>query len=149
MFLCTCIYHALKIVSNTCIFLHCRRLHTSVIQLLVEYALYCISLAPTHQFLNIKNNFQQTALHLAAITRQARLTRKLLTSGAQVDARDHNGNTPLHIAAKEGHLDVCKALLEPIRHDELKDNTYDIPYQAIPQNLEARNYDGKSSVLFF
>lgn len=119
-----------------------RRLHTAIIQLLLEYAFYCISLAPCHQFLNIKNNYQQTALHLAAITKQALLARRLLTSGAQVDARDHNGNTPLHIAAKEGHLDVAKALLEPVRYSETSENNYDIPYQAIPQNLEARNYDG-------
>lgn len=120
-----------------------RRLHTAIIQLIVDFALYCISLAPNPNFLNIKNNFQQTPLHLAAITKQPRVARKLIASGAQIDARDHKGNSPLHIAAKEGHTDVAKVLLEPIKHSETVDNAYEIPYQAIPQNLEARNYDGK------
>lgn len=120
-----------------------RRLHTAIIQIFVDFALYCISLAPNPNFLNIKNNFQQTPLHLAAITKQPQIARKLITSGAQIDARDHKGNSPLHIAAKEGHADVAKVLLEPIKHSETVDNAYEIPYQAIPQNLEARNYDGK------
>lgn len=60
-----------------------------------------------------------------------------------MDARDHHGNTALHIASKEGHADVAEVLLTPVQYKETCDNTYSIPYQAIPQNLEARNYDGK------
>lgn len=122
------------------------RLHTAVIQLLSEYGLYCISLAPCAKYLNIKNNYLQTPIHLATITRQANLVRKLMTSGAQVDARDHHGNTPLHIASKEGYPEVVKILLEPVNFSETSGNSYDIPYQAIPQDLEGRNYDGQVCV---
>lgn len=65
-----------------------------------------------------------------------------MTSGAQVDSRDHKGNTPLHIASKEGYDYFAKILLEPIHYEETMNNNYELPYQQIPQNLEARNYDG-------
>lgn len=122
------------------------RLHTAIIQLLTDICLYFISLTPTHTLLNLKNNYIQTPLHLAVITKQDVLTRKLMTSGAQVDCRDHKGNTPLHIASREGYDFFAKILLEPIHYEETVNNRYDLPYQQIPQNLEARNYDGQVCV---
>ncbi|XP_045178270.2 NF-kappa-B inhibitor cactus-like [Mercenaria mercenaria] len=122
------------------------RLHTAIIQLLTDLALYFISLCPTHTLLNLKNNYLQTPLHLAVVTKQDVLTRKLMTSGAQVDCRDHRGNTPLHIASKEGYDFFVKILLEPVHYEETKNNNYELPYQQIPQNLEARNYDGQVCV---
>nr|ADK74377.1 inhibitor of nuclear factor-kappaB [Meretrix meretrix] len=119
------------------------RLHTAIIQLLQDLALYYISLTPTHTLLSLKNNYLQTPLHLAVITKQDVLTRKLMTSGAQVDSRDHKGNTPLHIASKEGYDYFAKILLEPIHYEETMNNKYELPYQQIPQNLEARNYEGQ------
>ncbi|WAR18830.1 CACT-like protein [Mya arenaria] len=122
------------------------RLHTAIIQLLEGYALNILRWTPCHSFLNIRNNFLQTPLHLTAITRQPNLARKLVTSGAQIERRDHRGNTALHVASKEGYTDVAAVLLEPVTYEETRENMAGIPFQQIPQNLEARNYDGQVCV---
>ena len=126
-------------------FLFCdfSHLHTAIIQMLQDYAMNIISWTPCPSLLNITNNFLQTPLHLAAITRQPDLVRKLVTTGALVDARDHRGNTPLHIACREGYADIALKLLFPIQQQEIQGNMAPLPPQTIPQNLEARNYDGK------
>jgi len=119
------------------------QLHSSIIHLLEPMSLFFISLVPDCSFLNIPNNYLQTPLHLTVITKQHLLTRTLMTSGAKVDVKDHKGNTPLHIAAKEGDALSAEILLRPVQYEEIKDLTYPISYQQIPQNLESRNYDGQ------
>jgi len=63
---------------------------------------------------NQHGSIQQTPLHAAVWTNQAEILRLLLSSGAKIDARDRNGNTPLHLAAMRGdsHIEVTKILLE-------------------------------------
>ena len=72
-----------------------------------------------------------------------------MAAGAEVDVPDRHGNTPLHLAAREGHTLITKALLEPITPQEQEEVEYEIPYVKIPQNLEARNYDGKEYVKLY
>ena len=36
----------------------------------------------------------------------------LLSAGANIETRDNSKRTPLHYAAREGHVDVVAALLE-------------------------------------
>ncbi|KAJ8309029.1 hypothetical protein KUTeg_013903 [Tegillarca granosa] len=120
------------------------QLHMAIIQLLSTVALYFISKAPHFVWLNLKNDLQQTPLHLAVITRLKDVVRRLVVGGAFIDARDHKGDTPLHIASREGFDDIAVALLEPVKREEVKENHYEIPYQMIPQELEARNYEGQT-----
>ena len=54
--------------------------------------------------LDIKNKVSQTPLHLATLTNQVRVARRLVVGGADVESRDRFGNTPLHIACREGYL---------------------------------------------
>ena len=70
-----------------------------------------------------------------------------MAAGAHVDVPDRNGNTPLHLASREGNTLITKALVEPVTKEEQDEVEYEIPYVRIPQNLEARNYDGKNSGL--
>ena len=114
-----------------------------MINYLWQFAIYLISLVKDPDLLNIQNNFQQTPIHLAVITKQPLLVRKLMAAGAQVDVPDRNGNTALHLASREGSTLITKALVEPITKEERDEVEYEIPYVRIPQNLEARNYDGK------
>lgn len=116
------------------------RLHAAVIQYLRDLSLYYVHLAPDRDYINIANNYYQTPLHLAVITKQPLIARKLITAGARLDSKDHKGNTPLHIAAKEGYAFVAQVLLGPVPLEELNGNK---KHQQIPQNLEIRNYDGQ------
>jgi len=53
-----------------------------------------------------------TALHHAVILGAAAIVKQLLASGAVVNIRDKNGETPLFEAVRKADLDLCKCLLE-------------------------------------
>jgi ankyrin repeat protein len=117
-------------------------LHMSIIHGVSEVTMQIIRLAPEWDWLNQTNNLLQTPLHIAVITRQLLVVRRLMCAGASVDVRDQMGNTPLHNACRLGYEDVVRTLLKPIEYAETLQNKYDIPYQRLPQDLESRNYEG-------
>lgn len=120
------------------------QLHMAIIHGHSSIAMEMIDLAPDHEYLNIKNDLHQTPLHLAVCTRQAHVTRKLVSRGVQVDLRDRHGNTALHIACQNGDRDCVKALTRPISHQELRESPYTFPFQRIPQDPEIKNYEGET-----
>ncbi|KAK6177575.1 hypothetical protein SNE40_015649 [Patella caerulea] len=120
------------------------QVHNSIIQRKPIVAVQVISLAASYDWLNQTNKLSQTPLHLAVITNQPDIVRRLMVAGAQVDVRDSKGNTPLHIACTKGFTEITRILLKPVNHTEIHVNRYEIPYQKIPQDLESRNYDGLS-----
>jgi len=66
--------------------------------------------------INVRDTFTQTPLHWAAYAGRVNAVRFLLANGANPNATDKNGFTPLHSAASAGersldHLNVCKLLL--------------------------------------
>ena len=58
-----------------------------------------------------------TPLHLAATRGAPVITSILLSEGADFNAVDTEMNNALHMAVKEGHIDVCKVLLAESRID--------------------------------
>ncbi len=60
---------------------------------------------------NIFNTFSQSLLHLAVLYRKYPVVRYLLKRGAKVYLQDANGDTPLHIAVRNGNEAFIKALL--------------------------------------
>ena len=56
-----------------------------------------------------------TALHSACYFRQPTIVQLLLQHGAAVDLSDESGYTPLHHAARAGHLDIALLLLDTSR----------------------------------
>ena len=117
-------------------------LHIAVICLSLELSMYIIDNTPNFTWLNVQNKLFQSPLHLAVLTKQATLVRRLVVGGADLGLRDHEGNMPIHLACKEDRLDCLRALLQPVRYEEQKRNNYDIPFQAIPQNLNSKNCEG-------
>jgi ankyrin repeat protein len=73
--------------------------HVNVIELLLE-------LGPQ---VDLKNNRDQTPLHLTKSTEIAQL---LLSAGFSLEATDQNGMTPLHFVAHDGLADLVRLLLK-------------------------------------
>ena len=53
-----------------------------------------------------------TGLHAAAAQGRLEVVRKLISEGANLNARDGNGRTPLHVAAFQGHGPAARVLIE-------------------------------------
>jgi ankyrin repeat protein len=117
-------------------------LHTAIILRDETLAMMFIGKAPSNTWLSFTNALFQTPLHLSVLTDQPKVTRRLIVAGAEVDKRDKDGNTALHIACRQGQYKNVQNLLEPVRYHETKQNSYEIPYQAIPQTLSIKNYEG-------
>lgn len=96
------------------------QLHIAVMQGHTDAAFTLISLVPHPSILDFQNDECQTALHLAVMTKQSRVARRLVAAGARVDMRDRQGNCPLHIAALNGDLDCVQALSMALAAHELE-----------------------------
>jgi len=118
------------------------QLHIAIIHQNSTAAVEIIKLAPDSDYLNIQNSLKQGPLHLAVLTRQSQVTRKLVARGAKLDSRDRHGNTPLHLACNHGYEDCVQALVQPVSLAEAMECPYPLPNQQMPQNQEIRNYDG-------
>ncbi|KAG2466527.1 NFKB1 factor, partial [Polypterus senegalus] len=67
---------------------------------------------PGEDVINMRNDLYQTPLHLAVITEQLTVVESLLKAKADVSLTDRNGNTALHLAAKEGQAAILGHLLQ-------------------------------------
>lgn len=119
-------------------------LFIAIILLNTSIACMLIDFAPSYISLNDVNKLFQTALHIAALTGNYTVARRLLVAGAIVDKRDFRLNTALHTAVRKGYIKVAENLMTPVTYLEAKKNTYEIPYQKIPQNLEIFNSSGRT-----
>lgn len=123
-------------------------LHHAIIQGFIEVVFSLVRILPDALFLEIPNNNFQTPLHLAVLTGQAPLVRRLVVGGASVLLRDRNGNTPLHLACRDGHLECARALLEPVSIEERRSALLPlhVSLQPLPQDLEQKNYEGQAAL---
>lgn len=108
----------------------------------IDAACAIIDGAPSWKALDQSNELGQTPLHLAVLTDQPIICRKLVTCGASLLKRDRHGNTPLHLASKHGFFNCAIALTRHITHNEVQFKSYCIPFQCIPQAQEIQNYEG-------
>ena len=72
----------------------------------------CSALLSSGACLDEVNHAACTALHAAVMGNAgADLVRLLIERGAQIDAIDGSGETPLHYAARNGRIDLCELLV--------------------------------------
>ncbi|XP_011692189.1 PREDICTED: serine/threonine-protein phosphatase 6 regulatory ankyrin repeat subunit B [Wasmannia auropunctata] len=77
------------------------------------YLQVCDTLLANKDFINYKSHVGKTALHLAAMNGYTHLVQFLVQDHrAEIDVLTMKKQTPLHLAAEAGQLDVCNLLLE-------------------------------------
>ncbi|XP_035732908.1 NF-kappa-B inhibitor cactus-like [Vespa mandarinia] len=119
------------------------QLHIAIVQGFLEAAFSLIRMAPHPCLLDILNDDGQSPLHLAVLTRQPRIVRRLILAGANPSLRNFRGNTALHLTCETGDLSCAKALTDPLSPVERNYLLLGKKIPALPQNLEQRNYDGE------
>ena len=107
-----------------------------------ELSLEFIDKASSFRRLSKRNRLFQTPLHIATILGQSDVVRKLVCVGADITQRDSYGNTPLHIACRDGNMKIVQFLTEPVRDHETTSALYKVPQQEMPQDFSIVNYDG-------
>ncbi|XP_031628965.1 NF-kappa-B inhibitor cactus [Contarinia nasturtii] len=130
------------------------QLHLAIINEIEQMILAIIRITPAPWLLDMKNDDAQSPIHLAALTQQSNVVRRLLVAGANASIRDGDGNTPLHLACLNGDLATVEALLKPITDAELKEYNQSARYQLPHMNanrqisidLEQRNFYGENCV---
>ena len=108
-----------------------------------------IRLAPHPACLDLQNNEMYAPLHIAVLTNQPSLVRRLVVAGARVEPRDQEGNTPLHLASKRGYLECAEALLRSITVQELQEAGVDskvVQHSNTTDILNMKNYHGEHCV---
>lgn len=101
-------------------------LHLAVIHNIPQLSHYFISLAPK-ELLDIQNDLYQSALHLAVYLDQLEVVVALLGKDVNLELQDRKGDTALHVACENQHLDCARNLLRGPRG---------------PQNLQLQNWKG-------
>ncbi|KAG5311249.1 CACT inhibitor, partial [Acromyrmex insinuator] len=119
------------------------QLHIAIVQGFMEAAFCLIRMAPDPCLLDTMNYDWQSPLHLAVLTHQPLIIRRLILAGADLSLRNFHGNTALHLACKNGDLACAKALTDPLSSIERNKLISGQMIPALPQNLEQRNYRGE------
>lgn len=120
-----------------------RQLHVSIFQGFVEAAFYLINITPHPCLLNILNDDGHAALHIAVLTEQPAIVRRLVLAGANPAIRNSRGNTPLHLSCDRGDAVCAKALSTPLIPSEISFYEGFKYLPSLPQNLDQVNYDGE------
>ncbi|XP_052792288.1 NF-kappa-B inhibitor alpha-like [Mya arenaria] len=106
-------------------------LHIAIILCRSNIALLLIACAPTRGWLSQQNTSFQSPLHLAVLTDQPEMVYALFCAGADLLVQDANGNTPLHVAVRDGQIQMTGLILQG-------------PHSI--RNCRIRNYEGLTCV---
>ncbi|XP_033225980.1 serine/threonine-protein phosphatase 6 regulatory ankyrin repeat subunit C [Belonocnema kinseyi] len=99
------------------------------------YIQVCDALLANKAFINSKSRVGRTALHLAAMNGYTHLVKFLVQDhGAAIDVLTLKKQTPLHLAAGAGQLEVCKLLLELGASIDATDDQGQKPIHAAAMN---------------
>ncbi|XP_078503427.1 NF-kappa-B inhibitor epsilon [Lissotriton helveticus] len=112
-------------------------LHLAIIHEVQDVALDIISLVPT-EMMDVQNDLFQTPLHLAVFLDQSEVVRELVLKGVNLDLQDRNGNTALHVACEQQHLNCAQILL----HDKDLPESHRSARPRQWQDLQLQNWQG-------
>lgn len=122
-------------------------LHSAIVQGFLEVVLAIIRAAPRPHLLDTPNDDAQSPLHYAVATKQWKIVRWLIVAGAKPSPRNRQGDSPLHICARTGDVQSCKAITDPVTQTERDALALSYPPQPYqPCQLDQWNYDGQTCV---
>lgn len=99
------------------------------------YEQVCDALLTNKAFINSKSRVGRTALHLAAMNGFTHLVKFLIRDhNAVIDILTLRKQTPLHLAAGNGQIEVCKLLLELGANIDATDDLGQKPIHVAAQN---------------
>ncbi len=119
----------------------------TITSLLAQYTLWCLNVSSRgpselRGLLNVQGPEGIAALHLAVMTKQAKVVELLLQKGARVEARTARGHTALHIVCLSGDDHICTLLLSWQAAINVQDDSHNTPlHYAVSQgtfNLKRR-----------
>ncbi|XP_017774370.1 PREDICTED: NF-kappa-B inhibitor cactus [Nicrophorus vespilloides] len=122
-------------------------LHNAILKGVLDQALAVIRVAPHPFLLDTLNDDAQSPLHLAVATGQWKIARWLIVAGARPSPRNICGDSPLHLAARNGDLDCCRAITDPVQQQER--DLLGLRYPPSPYQyceFDQWNYDGQTCV---
>ena len=104
----------------------------------------CRVLLQNYSFtINARDDYGCTVLHWAAFSGELELLQYLIENGSDIFSKTKNGQNCLHITAEEGHLKICKALLQNYNFDihARDDNGWTVlHYAALSGDLAVLQY---------
>ena len=104
------------------------------------YVNLCKALIYKHNFdVLIGNNFGFTALHYSAEKGSYELVKFFVDMGTDIFLKTKNGNNCLHVAAFNGHLDLCKTLVN--KHNFDVDMTDHEGLSALHHSVKSGKYE--------
>ncbi|NXW60271.1 IKBE inhibitor, partial [Eurystomus gularis] len=110
--------------------------HLAIIHCVPAVALCCIAQLPK-EVLEIQNDLFQTPLHLAVYLEQPSVIQALIHKGVNPGLQDRNGNTALHLACEQQHLQCAQQLLQGTAPPENTDQPH-----GHHQDLQLQNWQG-------
>jgi len=110
------------------------------------------------EYINARNDEGKTPLYLASqgpnYDRNANMTlsldplpnvvRLLLKHDADMNARENVGSTPLHVAARNGRVEIVRVLLENVANRGGEDDHRKTAIQVVSDYVNDRNAEGKT-----
>lgn len=124
-----------------------RFLHMAIYEGVVAKVLGLIRKAPHPMLLDTPNDDAYAPIHIAVSLGHSKIVRWLVVAGAKLSPRNIRGDSPLHIAARNGDVLCCKAITDPVeRHERIALGVQypQPPHQ--PANLDQWNYQGRSTI---
>jgi len=126
-------------------------LHYAIMEHKTQLAYHIISLFTHPDYLDIRNKkWSQTALHLACLTGQTKIVRRLIVSGATINLIDREGNSSIHYCCKNGDLNTLRQFFTPITKAETTNLTYNVTASGCSNFkkfiLNDKNFEGQNCI---
>ncbi len=90
----------------------CKAGHEDIVKLIIQFAILHENRELVHELVTAQDRKRNTPLHLACESGNDVCVRSLLVNGADIRTTKHDDITPLHVAARQGFIEVAETILK-------------------------------------